>query len=187
MKEYKARDVSIEAPPEGWGIVWFADGYKAQCSGSKVETKEGKEYVKLYLMPYDALMKRFGIDRKKDLDNQGYCYKYYPKEFIRPLNLYDSARRIFFCMMDWNGKETEATKWFLGKEQAEELIKLKNALRAMKAHNERLREENMLIKTNVNKYIKDTVEGIIKPIMPSIRTLITPELAKNINSGEKNQ
>ena len=154
MKIYKGSDVSIEPPPEGWSIVIFGDGYKAQCAGAKIISSDGKEFVQFYLMPFEGTIKRFGIDIKKDLDRNGYCLKNYPKEMVHPLNSFDPSRKSFFCILNWDGQETEATNWFLGKEQADEIIRLKNKIRQISAYNERLREENLLLKTNVQKYIK---------------------------------
>jgi hypothetical protein len=176
VKKYKGAESLIEPPPEGWGMIWFADGYQAQVGGAKVVLKEGKEYVRFYLMPYQATAKRFNIDLKKGLDRNGYCYKWYPKEMVYSLNTYDPARRVFFCMLNWDGKDTESTKWFKGEEQANRIEKMKNTMRGIKAHNERLREENFVLRTNVEKYIKDNLSGIIKPMLPALRSLITPEL-----------
>jgi hypothetical protein len=174
VKVYKENKIVLEAPPEGWGILWFADGYKAQVGGAKVVVKEGKEFVRFYLMPFEATAKRFGIDRENDLDRNGYCYKWYPKEMVHSLNTYDPSRRIFFCLFNWDGKETESTKWFQGTQQADEINKLRKELQGQKACNEKLREENFIMKTNVQKYIKDNIEGVMKPMLPALRGLIAP-------------
>ena len=104
VKDYRGGKTTLEAPPEGWGIIWFADGYKAQVGGAKVVTKEGEELLRLYLMPFQATIKRFGIDIKKDLDVNGYVYKWYPKVMVKSLNTYDPVRRIFFSLLNWDGK-----------------------------------------------------------------------------------
>lgn len=173
-KIYRGGEVSLEPPPEGWGILWFADGYKAQVGGAKVVVKEGKEFIRFYLMPFESTIKRFGINVKKDLDRNGYVYKWYPKELVYSLNMYDPSRRVFFSMLNWDGKSTDATKWFKGVEQAEEIQKLRGQIRGLKAYNETLKEENFIMKTNVQKYIKDNIEGVIKPLVPAFRSLITP-------------
>lgn len=175
-KLYRGGNTVLEPPPEGWGILWFADGYKAQVAGAKIVNKEGKELIRFYLTPFQATIKRFNIDIKLDLDRNGYMYKWYPKEYVYPLNNYDPTRRIFFCMLNWDGKQTESTKWFKGEEQAEEIRKLREQIRGLKAYNEALKEENFILKTNTQKFIKDNIEGIIKPIMPAVRNLITPEV-----------
>ena len=174
-KEYREGKTTLEAPPEGWGIIWFADGYKAQVGGAKLVVKEGEELIRLYLMPFQATIKRFGIDVKKDLDVNGYIHKWYPKVMVKPLNTYDPARRIFFSLLNWDGKATDSTKWFLGTEQGDEIRKLRKDIRGLKAHNEKLREENMNMKTNVQKYIKDNIEGVIKPLIPAFKSLMTPD------------
>lgn len=175
VKQYKGDTVQLEAPAEGWGILWFADGYKAQVSGAKIVVKEGLELIQFYLMPFESTIKRFGIDVKRDLDRNGYVFKWYPKEMVKSLNTYDPSRRIFFCLLNWSGKETDSTKWFGGVEQGDEIRKLRKEIRGLKAHNEKLREENMILKTNVQKYIKDNIEGLVKPMMPALRSLIGPQ------------
>ena len=175
VKSYPGGTVSLEPPQEGWSILIFVDSLKAIVAGAKVVVKEGKEYVKFYLMPYDSVIKKFGIDPKRDLDRNGYIYKWYPKEMVVHLNTFDPSRRVFFCLLDWDGKENEATKFFKGTEQADEIRRLRGDIRGLKAHNETLREENMIMKTNVQKYIKDNIEGVIKPLVPAFKSLISPD------------
>jgi len=175
-KVYKGESVLIE-PPEigGWATLLYSDGYKCQVAMSKFGQKEGKDVIWFYLMPYEATIKKFGIDTKKDLNRSGYTWKSYPIEMIRLLNIYDPARRIYFCLIGYNGMETENTSWFKGMEQVTEIIKLKKEIRNSKVYNSRLLEENLLLRTNVQKYIKENVEGLIKPIMPTIKSLIAAE------------
>ena len=174
VKVYKSGKIVLESPPEGWAILWFVDGYKAQVAGARIIVKDAKELVEFYLSPYEATAKRFKIDTKNDLDKSGYCYKYYPKDMVLPLNTYDPARRIFFCLLNWDGKETEKTKWFKGIPQINEIKKLREEIRGLKGYNAKLLEDNLLIKTNIQKYIKENV-GIIKEFMPAIRSLISAE------------
>jgi len=177
-KIYKGGEVLLEPPREGFGLLWFSDGYQAQVSGAKIVVKEGNEYIQFYLMPFQATIKRFGIDIKADLDRSGHVYKWYPKEMVKSLNTYDPSRRIFFCLLNWDGKETDSTKFFKGLEQADEIRRLRRDIRALKAYNETLREENMIMKTNVQKYIKDNIEGVIKPLVPAFKSLISPDEKK---------
>lgn len=186
MKKYKGDNVMIEPPEAGWGVLIFSDGLKAQISASaKLVVKEGKELVDFYLMPFEATIKKFRIDIHKDLDTSGYTHKMYPKEMVRNLNSYDPARRVFFCMLNWEGKNTEATSWFLGTEQNEKIDRLKEAVRAVKAHNEKLKEENFMMKTNVQKHIKENIEGIFKPMMPSLRSLFMAEQGQEQHERSK--
>ncbi len=175
MKVYKGGNVLLEPGSEGWAILWFCDGYQAQVSGAKIVVKDGQELIKFYLMPFQATIKRFGIDIKKDLDASGHIYKWYPKEMVKSLNTYDPSRRIFFCLLNWDGKESDSTKFFKGTEQADEIRKCRKEIRGLKAYNETLREENMIMKTNVQKYIKDNIEGVIKPLVPAFKSLISPD------------
>jgi len=175
VKVYPGGEVLLEPGVFGWALLWYADGYQAQVSGAKVVVKDGQEQIKFYLMPFQATIKRFGIDVKKDLDRSGHVYKWYPKEMVKSLNTYDPSRRIFFCLLNWDGKESDATNWFKGIEQADEIRKLRGNIRGLKAYNETLREENMVMKTNVQKYIKDNIEGVIKPLVPAFKSLISPD------------
>ena len=175
VKIYKGGEVLLEPEVFGWSTIWFCDGYQAQASGAKIVVKEGKEYIQFYLMPFEATIKRFGIDIKKDLDRSGHCYKWYPKEMVKSLNTYDPSRRIFFSLLNWDGKEADSTGFFKGTEQADEIRRLRGDIRGLKAHNETLREENMIMKTNVQKYIKDNIEGVIKPLVPAFKSLISPD------------
>ena len=172
VKKYRGEETLLEPPSEGWGILWFADGYKAQVSGATDFVKEGKEYTQFYLMPFDALAKRYKIDMKKDLDRNLHCIKIYPRNMVFNLNKFDPSRRVFFSMLNWDGKPTDSTKWFEGVKQNKEIVKLRETLRTAQAENEKLKEENLFLKTNVQKYIKENIQGIILPMMPAIRSLL---------------
>ena len=175
MKKYRGSENIISPPETGWAELWFADGYKAERGGATIVKKEGGEWVKFYLRPFEHTAKRYEIDLKEDLDENGYCYKWYPKVSVYSLNTYDPARRIFFSLLNWEGKPTEATKWFKGEIQGQEIIKLGERLRAKKAECETLKEENMIMKTNVMKYLSDNVFEIMKKMMPSVRSLMMGE------------
>lgn len=175
-KVFKGGGILMEPPSTGWGILWFVDGYQAQVGGAKVVFKDGKEMLRFYLMPYENLAKRFNIDLKKDLDASGYMFKYYPKEMVICLNTYDPSRRaVFFSMLNWDGKISEATDFFIGKEQAEQIIKLRRQMRDLRAENERVKRDNFLARTNVQQYIKENMAESLTLFMPAIKSLITAE------------
>ena len=178
VKVYRGGEVRLEPPQTGWGVVWFADGHKAQGGHAEVVTREGKSLIRFYLYPYPSIVKKFNID-KKDLDKGGYCYKWYPKEFVRLLNTYDPSRPVYFCILNWNGEKTDATEWFLGGEQSGELIRLREKIRELQAHNSKLKIENIMLKTNVQKYLKENAE-IFKYFMPTFKSMFSPERSGEI-------
>ncbi len=175
VKIYRGGEEQVEVPETGWGYLWFPDGYAAQVSGATILKIEGVEYVKFYLFPFPQTRKRFGIDVKKDLDKNMHCYRIFPKEFVYPLNLYDPARRVFFSLVNWDGKETEATNWFNGKLQSEELIRWKRRVRELQAQIEALKEENFILRTNAKRFYAENFNTMIKPMMPAIRSLLIGE------------
>ena len=176
MKVYKGGQESLDPPPEGWAVIIFADGYQATCAGAKVVSREGEPWVQMYLRPEPAILKKFEIN-VGSLDKNGFRYEWYPKDMVIPLNTYDPSRRIFFCLLNYGGKETESTDYFLGKAQIEEVSRLRQERRQMKVHIAMLKEENLILKSNVKKYIADSAEGILGPVMPFVKSLI-PELNK---------
>jgi len=175
-KTYKGSEILLEPPPQGWGLILYSDGFKAQVGGAKFITKEGQKIIEFYLMPYESIIKRFKIDVKKDLDRSGYCYKSYPAEMVCCLNTYDPSRRAtFFSFLNWDGQETEKTSFFKGFEQANEIIRVKRKNRELKAEIETLKQENFLLKTNVYQFIAQNIDGLLKPLMPSLKTLLSSE------------
>ncbi len=177
-KKYPGQEIQREPPEEGWGQIIFIDSLKAQVAGAKEFKKDGVELIEFYLMPFDSTAKRFGIDLKKDLDNRGYCYKVYPKEVIINLNEYDPGRRFYLSFLNWAGKKSGASDKILGLAQAEDIIRLKRKIRELMAHNEELKNENFIIKHNEKKHIKDTMDGVINPLMPFIKGLLESEAKK---------
>jgi len=172
VKVYKGSNIVMGPPPEGWGILVFSDAYKCQVGLSKMEKKDGKEVISFYLKPHEALIKKFKIDVKGDLDRQGYCWKSYPIEMVRLLNAFDPSRRVYFCLLNYEGKDTENTDWFLGKEQCDEIGRLKTKIRGLMAHNEELKNENFIMKHNEKKHIKDQMEGVMNPLLPFIKGML---------------
>lgn len=126
-------------------------------------------------MPYEATIKKFNLDVKRDLNKSFYVWKPYPIETIKLLNVNDPSRKIYFCLLDFNGKETENTNWFKGMAQADEIINLKRENRELRGYNEKLRADNFLMKTNVQKYIKDNMADSLQMFMPAIRSLVKAE------------
>jgi len=159
--------ILIPPPQEGWSQMWFIDGYTADIVGGTTEIKKGKEYSKLILRPTDDLKKRYNI-RPEKLINGLYIEMEYPKDMIHNLNEDDPARKVRLCMLNFNGKKTHATEWLEGYWQNKKLERLRDKMEELRIHNAALREENILLKRSIPKYIKTHFSEIMDDIMPLI-------------------
>ena len=161
-------DIRIAPPQTGWDLLQFVDGYKAQIVGATTENVDGVDWVKFYLLPFDDLAKRFNITHDM-LDRNKCLYMKYPKHMVITLNEDDPTRKLRFCMLNFEGKETHATRWFKGITQLREIEKLRGRIDELRVENATLKEENVLLKTNIPKYIKNNFSSLASQLMPVMR------------------
>ena len=159
-------DIRIEPPPGGWDILEFVDGYKAQIVAGTTEIKEGIEYTKLQLFLFPDLEKRYKVSPEMKMKN-GCVEKIYPKSYIYTLNEDDPVRKVRFCLLNFEGQRTHATEWFLGIKQIDENKRLREELERKRIENADIIEENLILKTNIPKYLK-THSAIISEFMPML-------------------
>jgi len=178
MKKYRGQEIQREPPGEGWGLIIFIDSLKAQVAGAREFEKDGQEFIEFDLRPFESTAKRFGIDPKKDVNARGYCKKVYPKEMVINLNIYDPGRRFFLCFLNWEGKKTSVSDKILGLAQENEIIRLKRKLRGEMAEKEELKTENLIMKHNEKKHIKEQMDSVMNPLIPFIRGIAEIEAKK---------
>lgn len=170
-KTFKGDEIDISPPETGWGSLWFSNGYKAQIDGAVEDEIRGRRVIKFLLRPYLATRKRYGITNN-DLNKKGQCIKVYDREIIIRLNPYDPSRNVFFSLCDWDGKPTESTQWLKGIAQAEEIQRLRKQIRTLKGKIEALQEENYLLRSDMRQYIKENADSLLRPIVPTFRSLV---------------
>lgn len=176
MKVYKGEEERIEPPPEGWGVLIFSDGRKAEVAGAVFkENFKGDELIEMYLRPYPETIRKFKIDAKSELDRQGFVWKSYPRDVVIPLNTYDPVRKVFFSLYGWDGKRTEATDWFLGNSQTEEIRRLRKIIIKLRSELAIVKGENTMLKEDVDQYITKNGERIFKLMSPLLRGMLMPE------------
>jgi hypothetical protein len=167
--DYKSHRIE---PPSGWDSILFVDGLKAQIVGATTETVDGKDMVRYYLLPFDDLKKRYKISN--DMLDENLCLeRIYEKNCVVTLNEDDPARKLKFCIVNFDGKPTYATRWFLGYLQIQEINKLRDMLEQIRVENAALKEENILLKTNVPKYIKTHFSDVMNDLLPLFRQAVT--------------
>jgi len=164
----RREDIRIEEPSEGWGLLEFVDGFRAQINGATVETKDGKDYVNYYLYPFEDLKKRYEI-MNEQLDSQGCMNRVFLRDMIITLNEDDPARKLKFCLLTFNGKETPATRMFKGLAQIRQIQELRDKLEQLRVQKACLKEENLLLKTNMPKYIKMHFSALAGDLLPLIQ------------------
>lgn len=158
---------TVSPPPAGWDILEFINGLFAQIVGAVVERRDGIDYVNFRLLPYPDLRKAYKIEDSMT-DEHGTIWRAYPKDSIVTLNEDDPARKIRFCILDFNGKPTNATKWFKAEEHIATITRLRKDIDSLRMEIAMLKEENLLLKTNIPKYLKSNIGNILGEISPII-------------------
>jgi len=178
-------DIRVAPPVGGWDILEFVDNQRAQIVAGTSFKEAGQEWVKYTLYPHPELQKRYGIS-KDLLTKSGLIEKKYLKDTIVTLNEDDPARKVKFCIMNFNGEETPATKWFKGLEQIKVIVKLRKELEGERIHNARLVQENLMLKENIPKYIKTHFTAIAGQILPMLEMQMNKETADLLRRAKEN-
>jgi len=156
------------APNLGWDIIEFVDGYEAQIAGATLIEHDGVPWVKLYMKPFPDLIKMYDI-KDEDLDSQLCLERMYPEDTIILLNEHDPARKKKFCLLNFNGEVTKVTERFNGYQQIREIQRLKKEIESLKIQIAKLKTENILIQTDVQKYLNKNLSPIMKLITPILK------------------
>lgn len=179
MKSYKGEEERIEPPEEGWAILMFSDGRKAELAKAVIRKNAGgEEMINMYVRPYPETKRAFKIDNS-ELDRFGFVWKNYPIDYVILLNRFDPTRKVFFCICGWNGEKTETTDWFLGHSQVDEIKKLKEENIKLKSQLAVVKEENIMLKEDIDSYITKNIDRLITPLMPIVRGIIVSESQKD--------
>ncbi len=152
------------------GFVEYVDGYFAQIMSMKPAVDQDKKEVwELVLNPGDKLIQRYGLQQNV---NGNMMYKTeIPIEMLIQLNA-DPSNTKWFCLLTYDGKETPATRMFLGTAQQKEILQWKEKYRQQLMRAEVAVEKMLLMENNLPKYMKKNFGAMMDQFTPMLDKLI---------------
>jgi hypothetical protein len=140
-------------------LLWYGDGGVALISEMLPSKNVRMEEIwKLKIIPTKELVRAFQIPLEVMNPNREIETEY-PFESISMLS-HDPSNTVYFCFLDYEGKETPATKYWKGKIEEDKIKTLKDEIERMKARLAAMTEKYMKATTSINKYVREEIMGI---------------------------
>lgn len=142
----------------GYPFIFFCDGYEAQIVEMlRGKDMTGKEVWKVTLVPTRELADRYNISVDM-LDEDLKIRREFPIDMLKQLNP-DPANERWFCLLTFDGQETEVSRMLGGYAEALKLQELRTIINLLRSENAYMKERVDVANTNIQRYIKDYIMG----------------------------
>jgi len=160
----------IRMPPR-WPVLIYINGYTAKIVGrSQGKDQHGKDTLRLTLEPSLELIKRYKI-QPPQISQDGIINVEYPLNLIIPLNL-DPVWTRYLYLLNYEGKEEEATKILVGSYQQKEIMRLKNEIIRLTVERDLALEKLGIAEGNIHRYIQDNIKLFQEPMLDQFSKLL---------------
>lgn len=163
-ERFERKDISL-TPNFPW--IVFGDGYFAQVIEIVAsKNTEGDDVYKMRILPTQELIKKYNITT--DMFDESLTVSVeYSQEYVKVLSR-DPSNSVYFCFLNFNGMETDATSYWKGYLDAEKVLGLKRRIELLKAENAYYRERYERAVSNIRETIKTDIQGPASELSASI-------------------